>query len=127
MFVSVGLTNNLRFSSQQAVVTSGICVDPPYLVTVVLYRYDSKGKWYGSHCFTMEEAPAQICTISGMVAALRNHVELWPKQTAKFSFMDERGIMVPITCDSQLIGFEQPPCPRIEERLPVAAASTSST
>ena len=52
---------------------------PPYLVTVVLYRYDSKGKWYGSHCFTMEEAPAQIYTISGMVAALRNHVEVWPK------------------------------------------------
>ena len=53
----------------------------------------------------MEEAPAQICTISGMVAALRNHVELRPKQTTKFSFMDERGIMVPITCDSQLIGL----------------------
>ena len=53
----------------------------------------------------MEEAPAQICTISGMVAALRNHVKLWLKQTAKFSFMDERGIMVPITCDSQLIGL----------------------
>ncbi len=74
-------------------------MDPPYLVTVVLYRYDSNGKWYGSHCFTMEEAPTQICTISGMVAALRNHDELWPKQTAKFSFMDERGIMVPLTCD----------------------------
>ena len=78
---------------------------PPFLVTVVLYRYDSKGKWYGSHCFTMEEALAQICTISGMVAALCNHVEVWPKQTAKFSFMDECGIMVPLTCDNQLIGL----------------------
>ena len=53
----------------------------------------------------MEEASAQICTISGMVAALRNHDELWSKQTAKFSFMDENGIMVPLTCDSQLIGL----------------------
>ena len=53
----------------------------------------------------MEEAPAQICTIYSMVSALRNHVELWPKQTAKFNFMVERGIMVPITCDSQLIGL----------------------
>ena len=53
----------------------------------------------------MEEAPTQICTISGMVTALRNHDELWPKQTAKFSFMDERGIMVPLTCDNQLIGL----------------------
>ena len=40
-----------------------------------------------------------------MVAALHNHDELWPKQTAKFSFMDECGIMDPITCDSQLIGL----------------------
>ena len=53
----------------------------------------------------MEEAPAQICTISGMVATLLNHDELWLKQTAKFSFMDERGIMVPLTCDSQLVGL----------------------
>ena len=53
----------------------------------------------------MEEAHAQICTIPGMVADLRNHDEIWPKQTAKFSFMDEQGIMVPLTCDSQLIGL----------------------
>ena len=53
----------------------------------------------------MEEAPAQICTISGMVAALRNHDETWPKQSTKYTFMDERGIMVPLTCDSQLIGL----------------------
>ena len=53
----------------------------------------------------MEEAPAHICTISSMVSALRNHVELWLKQTAKFNFMDERGIMGPLTCDSQLIGL----------------------
>ena len=53
----------------------------------------------------MEEAPAQICTISSMVSALHNHVELWPKHTTKFSFMDECGVMVPIMCDSQLIGL----------------------
>ena len=40
-----------------------------------------------------------------MVAALRNHDESWPKQTAKFSFMDEHGSHVPISCDRQLIGL----------------------
>ena len=53
----------------------------------------------------MEVAPVQLCTIPGLVAAVRELAEMRPEQTARFSIVDERGFKVPIACDSQLIGL----------------------